>query len=252
MALSVQPGSVRDTWFTPSLTGNCDCDVVFVGDSQFRYISEHISNANPNFVPNVCFRSGAKVEDLSTDHIAHLFSQITHACVIHVGTNNLKSVYASPSSVFLKLKAVLADIAKMSPKCEIFISSVIPRNVDNWDETTDISTQRHRIKIINGLIQKYNELVCSLCKVNAHLHFVNHDEVFQPNGQGVQSHLLARDGLHLSKRGIGLVAKALLNSLETFKFHRNKVEACQPHSTSSLTDHSDNTVQISEQEQKSS
>ena len=89
MALSVQPGSVRDTWFTPSLTGNCDCDVVFVGDSQFRYISEHISNANPNFVPNVCFRSGAKVEDLSTDHIAHFFSQITHACVIHVGTNNL-------------------------------------------------------------------------------------------------------------------------------------------------------------------
>ena len=245
MALCVQSSLVaRDAWFTPSLTGDRECDVIFLGDSQFRYLAEHITKANPKFVPGVYFRSGAKVEDLSGDHIAQLFSQKTRACVIHVGTNNLKSLGSSPSAVFLKLRSVLADIAIQNPKCEIFISSVIPRYVDRWDDISDMSTQHHKVKAINLSIKQYNDLVGTLCKANAHLHFVNHDNVFQPNGKGVQSNLLARDGLHLSKQGIASVAKALLCCLETFEFHKNKAEAFQSNSTPSHKDHSDSTAQV--------
>ena len=231
-----------DAWSPSSLTS--DCDVIFFGDSQFRYLAEPISKNNPNFVPAVYFRSGAKVEDLCGDKMAQLFSQNTRACVVHIGTNSLKSSNVSPTTVFLKLKKVLTDITLKSPNCEIFISSVIPRHVNGWDEKTDFSSQLCHVQILNTIIAQYNELVSSYCKTNANLHYVNHDTVFLPTGQGVQSNLLARDGLHLSKHGIACVAKTLLKSLETFQFHDNKVETFQLQATSSHIDHSDNMAQV--------
>ncbi len=76
-----------------------ECEVLFLGDSMFRYLSEHLSEQVSDFVPGVYFRSGAKVEDLFGDQNAQeLISKKTRACVIHIGTNDLKS----PSSSVLE------------------------------------------------------------------------------------------------------------------------------------------------------
>ena len=54
---------------------------------------------------------------------------------------------------------------------------------------------------------------------------MSHDE-FVSVDNSVQTQLLARDGLHLSKSGVSVVAKTLLNHLEAFQFP-NKVEVSQ-------------------------
>ena len=112
-----------------------DCQVLFVGDSQFRYLSEHIPDKVNNFVPSVYFRSGAKVDDLFQDLSALDVSQKTRACVIHVGTNNLKVPTVTAPQVLADFQYVLADLVEMIPDSEIFISSVLPRCVDQWDNT---------------------------------------------------------------------------------------------------------------------
>ena len=38
-----------------------DCEVMFLGDSMFRYMAEQIPAQVHSFVPGVYFRSGAKV-----------------------------------------------------------------------------------------------------------------------------------------------------------------------------------------------
>ena len=201
-----------------------DCEIMFLGDSMFRYMAEQIPAQVQSFVPGVYFRSGAKVEDLYEAH--HEFvSQKTRACVIHFGTNNLKHPRISVTKVFDLYKDVLAAVREESPECEIFISAVIPRGINKWvGDAPYVMAQK--IGQLNNKISKFNKLLGSLCTSESHLHFVSHDE-FVSVDNSVQTQLLARDGLHLSKSGVSVVAKTLLNHLEAFQFPPNKVEVSQ-------------------------
>ena len=200
-----------------------DCEVMFLGDSMFRYMAEQIPAQVHGFVPGVYFRSGAKVEDLCEAHHEYV-SQKTQACVIHFGTNNLKQTSVSVTEVLDLYRDVLAAAREESPECEIFISTVIPRSINKWDNDAHVMAQK--IGELNDNISKFNKLLRSLCTSESHLHFVSHDEFFSVDNS-VQTQLLARDGLHLSKSGVSVVAKTLLNHLEAFQFPTNKVEVSQ-------------------------
>ena len=87
-----------------------------------------------------------------------------------------------------------------------------------------------RIEQLNSKIAKFNELLKNLALADSHVNFVTHDEEFWPLGQCVQSHVLAQDGLHLSKRGVVTLAKTLLSKVEVFQLsvRSERAQACTP------------------------
>ncbi len=204
-----------------------DCELMLLGDSMLRYISEHIPERVGGFVPGVYFRSGAKVDDLFEDHSAQEFiSKKTRACIIHIGTNDLKTPSSCVSRTVDSLKDLLGQVQNKSPECEIFISSIIPRSRNHWNKSP-FRIVAQQVAQINCKISEFNQIVSKFCTTNSHLHFVDHDKEFWPEGQSVSGHLLARDGLHLSSSGVSTVAKTLLNTVETFQFLRSKDETSQ-------------------------
>ena len=111
-----------------------ECDVMFFGDSIFRYLFEHIPSQVNGMVPGIYFRSGAKVDNLFQGESAqNLVSKKTHTYVLHVGINDLKMRDLSVHSILESYIKVLADLKKKSPECEIFVSSVLPHSHNCWD-----------------------------------------------------------------------------------------------------------------------
>ena len=218
---------VEGAWCPPGHEMS-DCEVVFLGDSLFRYLSQHIPLKVSDLKPAVYFRSGAKVEDLRGGSAWDMISQKTRMCVVHVGTNDLKNPSVSVFDVLAHLKLVLADLHKQNPELEIFISSVLPRGLNLRDEHTSFSIMTQRLEQLNFRISKFNQLLMELTQTLSHLHFVNNDAKFWLAGQGVQTHLLAKDGLHLSPRGVSTLAKTLVSEIEAFQLPARVPQSLSP------------------------
>ena len=195
------------------------CDVLFWGDSIFRYLHDHIPDSIGSLVPAVRYLSGAKVASL-TEECETLLSHQLKVCIIHVGTNNLKMQKdRTPeiSEILAEYEDLVALVKRRSPNCEIVLSSVLPRYIDRRDkEHTDVEKSR-MISEVNKQISNFNSLLRDFCN-SQKCHFLCHDEEFWPFGQErVSSQLLALDGQHLSKKGISVLAKKLICQVETFQ-----------------------------------
>ena len=79
--------SKQGLWY-PSGERLENCDVLFVGDSIFRYLSEQLPPKIGLLVPGVKFVSGA-TGDTFTEKCLALVSHQVIVCVIHVGTNEV-------------------------------------------------------------------------------------------------------------------------------------------------------------------
>ena len=180
----------------------------------FRYLSQHIPARVKDFVPAVYFRSGAKVEDLFGGSAWDMISQKTRVCVVHVGTNDLKNPTKSVHSVLEHFKVILTELHKKSPELEIFISSVLPRGLNLWDRNTPVPIMSQRTEQRNSKLSKFNQLLWEFTLTESHLHFVNNDVEFWPTGQCLQTHLLAKDGLHLTERGVISLTETLVSMVE--------------------------------------
>ena len=193
------------------------CDVLFWGDSIFRYLHDHIPDRIGSLVPAVRYQSGAKVASL-TEECETLLSHQLKVCIIHVGTNNLKMQEDRTPEILAEYEDLVALVKRRSPNCEIVLSSVLPRSIDRHDvEHTHLEKSR-MISKVNNRISKFNSLLRDFCSSQKCLHFICHDEEFWPFGQErVSSQLLALDGQHLSKKGISVLAKKLICQVETFQ-----------------------------------
>ena len=60
-----------------------DSEILFIGDSIFRYLSGHIPNEINGLVPGVCFLSGAQVDTILST-CAQYVSQKTRLCLTPV------------------------------------------------------------------------------------------------------------------------------------------------------------------------
>ena len=81
--------SKQGLWY-PSGERLENCDVLFVGDSIFRYLSEQLPPKIGLLVSGVKFVSGATVHTVTEECLA-LVSRQVKVCVIHVGTNEVKT-----------------------------------------------------------------------------------------------------------------------------------------------------------------
>lgn len=202
----------REGAWCPNGVTMTESEILFIGDSMFRYLHQHLPIRVNDLTPAVYFLSGGKTGDLfQGDHAGGFVSQKTRACVIHVGTNDLKTTPVV--KVFESYRKVLADICEDS-ECEIFVSSVIPRCVDQYvsKPSTGMTQQ---LTELNEDISYLNEMLKALCELNNRLHFLCHDHLFWSTDGVVQSHLLARDGLHFSREGIKAVTRNLVTSQQT-------------------------------------
>ena len=196
-----------------------DCELVFIGDSLFRYLAQQIPSQINDIVPAVYFRSGAKVEDLFGGHVSNMISQKTRVCVVHVGTNDLKDSSKSVPTVLEQFKVMLVDLHKTKPEFEIFISSILPRGLNLWERNASFPIMSQRTEQLNRKVAKFNQLLWEFTLTQSYLHFVNNDVEFWPSGQGVQAHLLAQDGLHMSKKGVCTLAETLVSEVEAFQLN---------------------------------
>ena len=140
-----------------------------LSDSLFRYLSQHIPARVKDFVPAVCFRSGAKVEDLIGGSAWDLINQKTQVCVVHVGTNDLKNPCRSVDSVLEHFKIMLAELHKKSPELEIFISSVLPRGLNLWDRITPVPIMSQRTEQLNSKVSKFSQSCLNRIGIKPHL-----------------------------------------------------------------------------------
>ena len=117
------------------------CDVLFWGDSMFRYLHDHIPDRIGSLVPAVQYLSGAKVASL-IEECETFLSHHLKVCIIHVGTNNLKMQEdRTPEilEILAEYEDMVALVKRRSPNCKIVLSSVLPRYIDRCDkEHTDV------------------------------------------------------------------------------------------------------------------
>ena len=207
----------RDGVWCPAGERLDKCDALFLGDSIFRYLHHHIPDNIGSLVPAVRYLSGAKVATL-TEECETLLSHHLKVCVIHVGTNNVKTQTDRTPEILAEYEDLVALVKRRSPNCEIVLSSVLPRYIDRRDKEHTHVEKSRKISEDNSQISELNSLLRDFCSSQKCLHFVCHDEEFWPLGQEtVSPQLLALDGLHLSKKGISVLAQKLICQVEAFQ-----------------------------------
>ena len=165
----------REGVWSPDKRSLDDCGVLFIGDSIFRHLSNHIPPGLLNSVPGVGFYSGRKISTLFANFGKYV-SHKTHTCVLHVGTNDINSLDTRTPELLIQYETVVAEILKRSPKCQIFASSVLPRAINHRCGRDNPCTRSQYVYKINEIICEFNDRLQDLCSRNANLHFLCHNE----------------------------------------------------------------------------
>ena len=207
---------LREGTFSPGGANFKECDVMFLGDSQFCHLIDHIPDQIVGLVPGVKFLSGANVDSM-TEECESQISDHVKVCVIHVGTNDLNTQKNRTRELLAKFDDMVTIILHRSPECEIVVSSVIPRDVNHRNvHHTQIVTKSQKDKV-NTNIREFNRLLSDLCSENERLHYVFHEQFWSFDPHSGQKPLLALDGLHPSNEGIQILAKNLISQVKTFQ-----------------------------------
>jgi len=179
--------------------------ILYIGDSMFRWMSEMVPARVCGKVPGVVFQSGKKVDEVFPFVEASLGH--SEVVVLHVGANDIKSG-RSVYTCLANFKKLVTQVENLSPHIKIVISAVVLRAANQHQ---NCYFQEKDPSYISGLNQKISELNHCLklfCNANPHLEFIDH-----ARNQNICREFLAQDGLHFSRKGVSMAAQNIYNTL---------------------------------------
>lgn len=133
--------------------------------------------------------------------------------ILHV----LFTIYTS------RYQELCQTIWAINPRCDIILSGILPQGANNYAKQSCVKDTES----MNQLALTVNRQLNKIASVRRQLHYVGHT-ASKVNGK-VNSHLLARDGLHLSRAGVTLVETALVGKVETIQKSQHPVVASEHH-----------------------
>ena len=210
-----------------------DPDILYFGDSMFRYLSENLPSKLQGANPAVLFQSGSKIQEAFSLLEDHLDPHLA-AIVLHVGANNVKEPCVSVENCLSHYTTLISKILSVCPQIKIFISSIIPRGANGHVSAAAVNTEPWRTGLsdrINFMISDLNEALSDLCSDDPNLQFISHTHLFY-NRYGVfQRYLLAQDGLHFSFKGVEYVGGNLGREIDIWMERRPTppIAATKPH-----------------------
>lgn len=167
-------------WENPELKKrkmtNLKKTIIVIGDSMVKHVS----------IPNAIVRS---FRGATTDHlIQEMNNEIksteeSSSLFLHIGTNNLGNKQ-HPDDVMGSITEVIKQAKKQFPNCRLFINSIINRK--------DISSK---------VIKETNENIRWVCREQG--------AIFVDLGRHLDDSCLARDGLHLNRKGTNNLSRII-------------------------------------------
>ena len=162
-------------------------EIAIVGDSMTKNLQGWKMSKVKN-VRNYTF-PGATIENMS-HHVIPAIEKKPEEIILHVGTNNLKS--DSAQSIAEKISQIATTIQEKSPDTKVTISGIITRK-------DDVSL-KEKITEANNLLQTSSE---------------QHSWTFLEHSN-IDDRSLNKGGIHLNKKGIGILIKNLITHIRSF------------------------------------
>src|SRR5258705_8828772 len=107
--------------------------VSVLADSQGKYWENDVCWAKRDVVRSY---SGFRVQDVMKEDVAD-FVRCSDTLWLNLGTNNVATEL--PSSTVRHYRDFLRNLRELSPQCTIFVSSVLPRALDDFRKEKDAS-----------------------------------------------------------------------------------------------------------------
>ena len=171
--------------------------MLVVDDSHIKRINRKIfNNSSEKAKSFIKSFPGAKIQELEHYVIPHLNAQKPDVSVIHIVGNIINFKNTNDINV----KRIAEDIINIGKKCanfgsEVFISSIlIKRNIR-----------------LNPVIRKKNDELQELCKKYT-FYYISNDEIGRS--------FLCDDGVHLSDKGMDILAGNFVNNINGTTFKR--------------------------------
>ena len=158
---------------------------------------------------SMCCSPGADISQVPV-LLANNCEKSIDLLIVNCGVNNIINGYSVNNCMYLYEKT--HDSIKLTHPNSIVaftsISFIVGNNLNDIDTSVDI----------NPLISELNEALESYCLLKESTEFIDLRPYLSTNGDtsNIERTNLARDGLHYSKRGIKMVAKALIYETDRF------------------------------------
>ena len=166
-------------------------DLLIVSDSICKHVDTNL--VNPGKPSKLICRPGAKIPEIKEALIGVQSQYQVSKLVIHAMTNHIPN--ETPNEISEKMLNFIDEVRQNMPKTQIFVSLVLP-------------------KYDNSFLEGINYLNYQICEAssNAGYNVIQHP-YFASRGN-VNTDLLARDGLHLSRLGVKQIGMDIKRALE--------------------------------------
>jgi len=172
--------------------------IVFLGDSIFQWWdSEHFQRFSKYEPINFGVAGYTTRDILNFLELTQLHGLKPEVIILLIGTNNSDHNYTT-SETFAEIKEITRVILEFSPLSKILLVGILPRGDSRAD----------RARVFNNEV---NKLLKAEIK-EKEIYFIDIGYIFL-KGDGQISKEIMYDGLHLTKKGYGLLSEAISSFL---------------------------------------
>ena len=174
--------------------------IVFLGDSIFQWWDQEHFKLFSKYKPVNFGVAGYTTKDvLSFLELTNLHGLKPDAIVILIGTNNSDHNYTT-SETFAEIKEITRVALELSPKSKILLMGILPRGESNVD----------RKRVFNSTVNK----LLKVEKFQKEVYFIDIGYMFLKGDehQSISKEIMY-DGLHLTKKGYGLLSESISSFL---------------------------------------
>ena len=173
-------------------------DILIVGDSMIKSLKPKRLNRSTNKKVICCTMRGAKIEDLAEKVQDLSTKHCVNRVVFHAGTNNIDD---SPDTVVSKISSLCETVHPI----KVTVSSIIHR--------------RNQSLLQKKRLEEVNELLKSISSQKNWGYIDN---------RNITLDKLASDGVHLNQRGVGSLAKNIIqNIVNSTGYHNSMLKQTQ-------------------------
>ena len=173
--------------------------VQYISDSMLKYLDKTFQELQYDSYENVTCAPGSEITK-----VPELSRRCTQKCdllVINTGINNILNHFSVSNCLYL-YEQVHKELSQLHPTSEFAFTSVSYIAEDKF-------SGNDRSWEVNPLVKELNESLRMYCSNHDNAHYIDL-RAHLGTDEAIERDNLSADGLHYSKKGIRLVAKALI------------------------------------------